>query len=256
MPVLTTSAILLRSYPFSETSQTVRFYTETHGIMGAMARGFRKTGGRRGGALMTFSEGILELHFKENRDLQTLREFSPTRVRRGLAQDPLRLVGASVLGELILRHAESEGNPQVFERLRLGLDDAEMQDRASFLPVLLGHLWVLIRCLGFGPLVGECAECGRVFSDQEIARFDFGAGGVVCQECQGEGVGPRMGPVARAQLDQLLTGVAPDGLIKTQAHLRLVSDFITYHLSGGTPLRSVAVLAALSDPAPKSTDHA
>ena len=245
MPVLSTSAILLRSYPFSETSQTLRFYTETHGVMGAMARGFRKTGGRRGGTLMTFSEGILELQFKENRDLQTLRDFSPTRVRRGLAQDPLRLAGASVLGELILKHAESEGNPEVFGRLHLGLDDVERQERASFLPVLLGHLWFLIRCLGFGPRVGECVECGRELSDQEMARFDFGAGGVVCDACHKGAVGPRMGPVARAQLDRLLTGVPPDDLMRPEVHLRLVSDFITYHLSGGVPLRSMAVLAAL-----------
>jgi hypothetical protein len=58
--ILSTPAILLRSFPYSETSQTLRFYTESHGVVSAIARGVRKASGRQGGTLSTFSEGILE----------------------------------------------------------------------------------------------------------------------------------------------------------------------------------------------------
>jgi DNA repair protein RecO (recombination protein O) len=244
--LLSTPAILLRSYPYSETSQILSFYTNSHGALRAIARGVRKTGGRRGGALSTFSEGILDLQFRENRDLQTFRDFSPIKARRGLAQDPLRLAGASVLGELILRHAESEGHPALFAGLGHGLDAMERVEVEAFLPTLLVQLWPLIRGLGFGPLVQECVECGRAFLEEEMGRFDFGAGGLRCSSCQGEAQGPRLGPVARSQLRGLLDGVAPEELIRPRAHLRLASDFITYHISGGTPLRSIAVLAALT----------
>jgi DNA repair protein RecO (recombination protein O) len=242
--VLSIPAILLRSYPYSETSQILRFYSESHGIVGAMARGVRKAGGKRGGSLATFSEGILDFHFRENRDLQTFREFSPTRARSGLARDPMRFTGASVLAELILKHAESEGNEVIFHRLGLGLDAAESEDRDRFLPTVLAHLWSLIEALGFGPLLGECVSCGQRFEIDEIVRFDFGAGGARCANCQDEAGGPRLGPVARSQLLDLLSGNAPEDLIRPLTHLRLVSDFITYHVSGGTPLKSMAVLAS------------
>jgi recombinational DNA repair protein (RecF pathway) len=194
---------------------------------------------------MTFAEGVLDVHFKENRDLQTFREFSPTRVRKGLARNPLRLAGASVLGEVILKHAESEGNPEVFHRLRQGLDEVEGREEICLLPSLLASLWSLIRALGFGPVIQVCVECGRDLSDEEVARFDFGAGGMVCKACHEGVAGPRLGPVARVQLQALVDGNPLDDLLKPATHLRLVSDFITYHLSGGTPLRSMAFLSTL-----------
>ena len=246
MSILTTPAILLRSYPYSETSQILRFYTESRGVLGAIARGVRKTGGRRGGGLSSFSEGVLNIQFRENRDLQTFRDFSLTKTRRGLARDPIRLAGASVLGELILRHAEEEGHQELYVELGRGLDAMEELEMADFLPTLLMELWTLIRGLGFGPLMHQCVECGRPFQQEEMGRFDFGAGGLRCFTCQGETPGPRLGPVARAQLQSLLQGQIPTELIRPDTHLRLASDFITYHLSGGSPLRSMAVLASLS----------
>jgi len=244
--ILTTPAILLRSYPYSETSQTLRFYTESRGVVGAIARGVRKASGRRGGTLSTFSEGILNIQFRENRDLQTFRDFSPTKIRNGVGRDPLRLAAASVLGELILKHAESEGHPALYAQLCQGLDAMENEAPEDLLPTLLVRLWSLIQGLGFGPLVEECVECGKALSEDEMGRFDFGAGGLRCSSCQGEVQGPQLGPVARTQLKSLLDGEAPSELIRPQTHLRLASDFITYHISGGTPLRSFTVLATLS----------
>lgn len=246
MSVLTTSAILLRSYPYSETSLILRFYSESMGVLGAMARGIRKSGGKKGGAPSTFSEGLLDIHFKENRDLQTFRDFSPIRPRRGLASHPIRLAGASVLGELILQHAEGEGNSMLFQGLGAGLDAMEHEDLDSLQPTLLIHLWSLIRDLGFGPSVLLCVECGRRFQGEEMGRFDFSAGGLRCSNCPGESQGPRLGPLARDQLRAILMGEIPSELIRPRAHLRLVSDFITYHISGGTPLRSMAVLVSLT----------
>ena len=246
MTVLSTSAVLLRAYPYSETSQILRYYTESNGVMGVMARGARRAGRRGAGAFSTFSEGILDVHYRENRDLQTFREFSATRARMGLARDPIRLAGASVLAELILQHAESEGNPEIFHRLRLGLDAAETQELETLLPELLAHLWSLIGGLGFKPLVTSCVQCGRTFGKEEVVRFDYGAGGAICSSCQGQATGPRLGPVARTQLQALQSGSPPPGLVRPLGHLRLASDFITYHVSGGTPLKSMTVLANLT----------
>jgi recombinational DNA repair protein (RecF pathway) len=156
------------------------------------------------------------------------------------------LAAASVLAELILQHAESEANPILFADLGLGLDAMESAEGSVLIPNLLAYLWSLIGSLGFAPLVGECVECGRRFGDDEMARFDFGAGGLRCPACMYEHQGPRLGPVARSQLQDLIDGSVRENLTKPDAHLRLVSDFITYHISGGTPLRSMAVMVSLT----------
>jgi DNA repair protein RecO len=242
---LSSPAILLRAYSYGETSRILRFYTETHGVLGVMARGVRATGGGRGGSLSTFSQGILSFQHREGRELQNYREFSASLTRSGLARHPLRLAGASVLGELVLRHSESEGSPSLFHVLSHGLSAMEGHPMESFLTGLLEELWPLVVELGYRPLLEHCVECGREPGTEEMVRFDFGAGGIRCEGCGGSGGGPRLGPRARLQLAGLLAGHLGEGLIRPRAHLRLASDFITYHVSGGEPLRSMVVLYSL-----------
>jgi recombinational DNA repair protein (RecF pathway) len=210
-----------------------------------MAKGVRKTGGRRGGSLSTFGEGVLTVQFRANRDLQTFRDFSPSNPRSGIAGNPVRLGGASVLAELVLRHAESEANPGLFRILSMGLNRVEREPVEGILTVLLTELWCLVRELGYGPMLDGCVECGRALEEEEMGSFDFSAGGLRCSRCRTEIRGPRLGPLARSQLRSLVEGRLDEGLRRPKAHLRLASDFVTYHISGGTPLRSMAVLATL-----------
>ncbi len=245
MPLVTTPAVLLRSYPFSETSLILRFYTETLGVVGTMARGVRKLGGKHGGGPSTFSHGLLALYHRDHRDLQTLRDFAVANQRRGLADHPLRLAGASVLAELVLQHAEGEGNPALFHCLSRGLDRVESEPLDLLIPGVLMELWSLVQILGYAPILEHCVQCGRAPAGEDLLRFDYAAGGLRCAACPAEIQGPRLGPRARQQLSELLGRCLNGPLLRPRAHLRLAGDFITYHISGGTPLRSMEVLAAL-----------
>lgn len=245
MSLTRTAAILLRSYPYSETSQILRFFTEDLGVAGVVARGVRATGGRRGGSPTTFSQGILSLYYREGRDLQTFHEFLPSDPRLGLSRHPVRLAAASVMGELVMRHSESDRNPALFNALSRGLSAVEGHALDSIIKGLLEQLWPLVVQLGYRPLLEHCVECGRALHQEEIARLDFGAGGLCCAGCRPESQGPRLGPRARIQLSALLAGHLEDDLVRPRAHLRLASDFITYHISGGEPLRSMSILSAL-----------
>lgn len=245
MSLTTTSAILLRSYPYSESSQVLRFYAEELGAVSAIARGARKSVGRRGAPLSTFSQGALTLNVRANRELQTLKGFEPSVFRRGLSLNPLRLSAASVLGEIVLRHGEPDPHPALYLALVRGMDAIEGCGLDHLVPELLIQLWSLVRELGYTPLLDECVHCGRPIPDKEMSRFDFAAGGLRCPACLEGGGGPRLGPKARAQLGGLLRGRAEGELLRPRAHLRLVSDFVAYHISGGTPLRSMDVLSTL-----------
>lgn len=251
MSVLVTPAILLRSHPYSDSSQILRFYSRDAGVVAMVGKGVRKAGGKHGASLSTFAEGPLSFYYRDSRDLQTYKEFSAQRPRMGISRDPLRLAGASVLGEMVLQHAGAEGNPGLFQKLSAGLDRMADIEAPDFLPVLLIELWGLVGELGYAPEVSGCVLCGRELLERELGRFDFAAGGIRCPDCLEGGQGPRLGPKARGQLLGLLHGNLSEQIIRPRAHLRLVSDFITYHISGGTPLRSMDVLATM---VPK--DHA
>jgi hypothetical protein len=66
-----------------------------------------------------------------------------------------------------------------------------------------------------------------------------------CARCSASSSGPRLGPGARRQLAALLREGPPPRLDRPRAHLRLLSDFVTYHLGSGRPLPSVQVLVDL-----------
>lgn len=246
MTVVTTRGVLLRSHPYSETSRVLRFLTEDYGVVGVMGRGVRK--GRSGRGLDLFAESTVTLHVKEGRDLQTLREQDPGRPRRGLGADPLRLAAAGVVAELVLRHHGEAESHEVYRVVSDALDDLARVPRDGVVPALLGHTWRLVAALGFQPVVDVCVQCGGTLESDAMARFDFEAGGVRCPGCQGGMVGPRVGPGARIQLERLAAGEVPADLVRPRAHLQLLSDFITHHVSLSRPLDSFRVLSALLGP--------
>lgn len=250
MSLVTTPAILLRSFAYGETSRILRFYSRDLGLVGVMARGARTGGARGTGALETFTTGALTLYVKETRELQTLKEFHGERHRGRLAAPLLRFTGAAVLGELILRHAGEEGSPEIFERVEGALDHLEAAPPEGLPGAILAEGWGLVAALGFSPLLDVCVSCSTPLRDSgEVGRFDFGAGGVLCEACgREEGAGPLIGPGARDQLRDLLGRRVPPGLGRPRAHLRLLGDFITYHLSGGRPLDAFRLLDPLLPP--------
>ena len=245
MSQINTPAILLRAHPYSETSQILRFYSREVGVVATLAKGARRNSGRGLGALSTLAEGLLTFYHRPSRELQTFKDFSLLHDRRGLARDPRRFAGASVLGELVLQNAGSEGNPRLYSVLATGLDALEAVEEERFLTGLMIEIWTLIEELGYAPSVRQCVTCGRDLEEGEMGRLDFAEGGIRCSLCQAETQGPRLGPVARGQLMGLVDRSLEGELIRPVAHLRLASDFITYHISGGTPLRSMEVLGRL-----------
>lgn len=252
MSAVSTRGVLLRSHPYSETSRVLRFLTEDHGVVGVMAKGIRK--GTRGSGVDLFAEVVLTLHMKPGRDLQTLGEFSPTRPRRGLGSHPLRLACAGVLAELVLRHHGEAPSRDVFLSLGHGLDRLESAPEEAVAGTLLAEGWGLVSALGFHPQVERCTVCDDPLGKDEVGRFDFDAGGVRCAGCARGTVGPRVGPGAREQLLALLQGDIPVALERPRAHLQLLSDFVTHHVSGVRPLEAFRVLAAFLPPDPPRDD--
>lgn len=246
MSVVTTDAILLRAYPFSETSRVLRLYARDLGLVGVMARGIRRGASRGRGGVDTFGEGTAVIFVRDGRELQSLREFSPAKVRFGLAGDFRRLAGASIAAEIVLRHAAEEPNAALYAALSTGFDRLETAQAEDVVGQVLALGWRIIHTLGFAPELTTCTASGRAIEPDEMARFDLSAGGVRGPECPSSDSARRIGPLARQQLLTLLTGEVPEELRRPGAHLTLLDDFITFHMLGGRRLASFNFL----DPSP------
>jgi DNA repair protein RecO (recombination protein O) len=247
MAPVSTPAVLLRSHDYGDTSRILRFYTEAHGLLSVMARGVRTRSGRGTTTLATFATGTLTAYVNPNRDLHTMKDFDCTRMREGLGLDVLRFGGASATAELVLAHADQERNPELLSALEQELDSLESVDRAQVPAAALSAVWRMTQAFGFAPQLDPCVRCGEPLADDEVGRFDFASGGVRCARCAADTAGPRIGPIARAQIATLLACDLDAELTYTRRHLALLSDFVAYHVVS-KPLKSLSFLGGLLPP--------
>lgn len=236
-----TPAVLLRGHDYGDTSRILRFYTRDHGLLSVIARGVRGRSGKGGASVNSFASGELVAYIKPQGDLHTMKDFSAVRSRASLSLDILRFAGAACLAELVLSHAEQEPHPELFDTVEDELDRLEGVDRDQVAPAILSALWRVTSAFGFAPELEACVLCGTPVEDDALARFDFDAGGVRCEACGAGPVGPRVGPVARRQLADLLHGRTPDDFAHPRRHLALVSDFMVHHVVS-RPLKTLTFL--------------
>lgn len=240
-----TDALLLRSHPYSETSLILRFLTPDLGVMGVMARGVRRGGSKGRSGPGTFDRGRLEVQYRPNRDLQTLRDFHVTEPGRPLGRDVLRFTGASLLAELVLAQPSHDASPELFRAVADALERLRVAEDQAVGGEVLAAGWRIVRLLGYAPRIGTCVRCGRSVPAQGVGRFDHGAGGVRCPACVSEGGGIRIGPRARRDLEALLRDSPPVPLRGPRGHLGILAAFATHHLDLRRPLRTTGVLRDL-----------
>jgi DNA repair protein RecO (recombination protein O) len=244
LAALSTPAVLLRGHDYGDTSRILRFYTRDHGLLSVVAKGIRGRQGKGASVAGSFASGELTAYVKSHRDLHTMKDFSCHRMREGLGRSVLRLTGASVIAELVLAHTEQESHEALYVALEEALDRLDTVGEENLPASVLAGLWTVIDALGFGPQIDLCVRCGSQLGDEDVARFDLGAGGVRCPSCAEGAAGPRIGPVARAQVAAFVAGDLPGPLTHVRQHLGLVSDFVAYHVAS-KPLKSFRFLADL-----------
>src|SRR5207249_504710 len=136
MALVTTPAVVLRTYRYSETSKIVRLATRDLGIQSAIAKGALRPKSRFGAGLELLSEGVAQLYFSEARELHTLGAFDLVNLRRELAGDVGRFAGAAALAEVMLKMAPPAPLPVAYDTLTAALDVLALNDPRVELPAL------------------------------------------------------------------------------------------------------------------------
>src|SRR5512132_3528391 len=131
MPAVSTDAVVLQTFKYSDTSKILRLLTRSHGVQSVIAKGATRTKSQFGGVLEPFVDGLATFYAKENRDLHTLSSFELTRSRQQLGADLIRFGGASLIAELVLRSGIEAADEDLFESVRAGLDAIQGPSKES-----------------------------------------------------------------------------------------------------------------------------
>ena len=237
MPPVATSAIVLGSLRYGETSKIVRLATREHGVQSAIAKGASRPKSKFGAALQLLSEGQAHLLMKDGRDLHTLTGFDVQKVRVGLADQLDRYATATALAEVMLRCAPPVTHPEAYDLLRNGLEALEIAPPVVLDVLALRILWGLVGVLGFAPVLDACARDGEVLAGK--VGFSFREGGALCARCAPTRAATTLEAKDLAELRLLVAAgeeLPPLDEKHATAHRRLLTRWVREHLGEGAAL--------------------
>src|SRR5712691_1130826 len=172
MALVTTEAIVLRSYNLAEADRIVVCLTRGAGLVRAVARGARRMKSRFGAALEPFSFINLVFYEKENRELVTISQADILKSNFDLAAHPDSTDALAYIAELVSEFAPPhEANDKLYRMVKACIDAlASLPDRPN-LVVRYFEVW-LLRLAGLFPDLRDCAQCNKRFLEDELVYVD------------------------------------------------------------------------------------
>ena len=184
LPAEQTDALVLRIYPWSETSCIASIYTRDFGKLSVLAKGARRPKSPFEAALDLLSICRVVFIPKSGDALDLLTEAKLLRRYRAGAADLLRLYSGYYVAELLDRLTDKgDEQAELFELAEstlLALANPDLELRAIVLRLELQ----MLRMVGHLPSWRMCAQCGDDVPIIENATFGWLASGVLCERCR------------------------------------------------------------------------
>jgi DNA repair protein RecO (recombination protein O) len=170
MRLVTTDAIVLRSYNLAEADRIVVCLTRSVGLVRAVAKGARRMKSRFGAALEPFTLIRLSFHERENRDLVAI---SNAEILKSYFNLNSRVESAELLaymGELVAEFAPPHEVDERLFRMLAACIESLAETTGCERPIMRYFEVWLLRLAGLFPDLRACVECGQALDS--IVEFD------------------------------------------------------------------------------------
>jgi len=174
MSVLTSEAVVLRTWPLHEADLIVSFFTRDYGRMKGVAKSALRSRKRFGGALEPMTVVRAWFAEKPGQELVRLDQLEILRSPLSSPVDHARMTVLSFFAE-VLDEALPEHDPQdaVFRLLLAVLEQTTVEQ--PWMPLTYFSLW-MTRLMGLLPDVAHCTACGEALTAGEASFSTLGDG--------------------------------------------------------------------------------
>ena len=257
--IVSTDAIILRVFRYSDSSKIVRMYTRDRGKLSALAKGAMRGKLRFGATLDPMSYVHVVLYLKEARELQTLTQCDFVKPFRALTDDVEKMAAGMAVVELLdgVTHSQ-EQNEGLFALAVRTLETLNSATKGGGLALYFYEMR-LLEIVGFKPNVHSCEHCGTALTEELIAQpggeLRLTHSGVVCGRCSSlhKGLLPVSPPALRVL--QRLQEVSDPEMVTRFVLTTIVRGevasalrrFLMLHVEGLRALKSEAVFASFSE---------
>lgn len=160
MRLVTTDAIVLRSYNLAESDRIVVCLTRSSGLVRAVAKGARRMKSRFGAALEPYTLIKLSFYEKENRDLVTMSAAEILKSNFSLSTNVETAEVLAYMGELVVEFAPPhETDERLYRMLTACVEALSEQAGSERTLTRYFEIW-LLRLAGLFPDFRVCADCG------------------------------------------------------------------------------------------------
>lgn len=262
-------ALLLRRFPYGDSSLVAHALTQRTGRVHVVAKGAYRTTSRYFGVLDLFDTLELEWDQRTGAELATLVAGSVAVRRKHVALDPGRYrAGLAILELADFAALPGQDAVSLFAACERALDALELEPIAPTLPLARFEMDYLEE-LGLAPSLATCAACGGrappLARTQPRAAFSAGAGGRLCARCAEEAraSGRRVGTLPLEVLDDARTladATTQASLERDRARLERLCDFlgrfVDYHLEARPRTQREFLSEPNRNAPPRATDDA
>jgi DNA repair protein RecO (recombination protein O) len=178
MAVLTSEAVVLRTWPVHESDLIVSLFSREHGRIKGVAKAALKSRKRFGGALEPMTVARAWFAHRPKQELVRLDQLEIVRSPLSMPVDAVRLTVLSFFAEL-LDQALPEHDPQetIFRLVVSVLEQTTVEQ--PWMPLTYFQLW-MTKLMGLLPDIAHCMTCGETLHDDEVS-FDNYADGLFCR---------------------------------------------------------------------------
>lgn len=180
-----TTAIVLRTIEFSETSLIVTLLTREFGRVSAIAKGARRPKSSFEGSLDLLAVCRVVLIRKTTDALDLLTEAKLIRRFRGAERSLERLYAGYYVAEMLrLLTDDHDPHPDVYDLAISTMSQIDGTGKVSV--ALLSFDAQALRMLGHAPTTAKCCDCGNEVPRDASLVFAPIGGGIVCNDCRGK----------------------------------------------------------------------
>jgi len=182
MSVLTSEAVVLRTWPLHEADLIVSFFTRDYGRVKGVAKSALRSRKRFGGALEPMTVARAWFAEKPKQELVRLDQLEIIRSPLSVPVDHARMAVLSFYAEVI-DEALPEHDPQeTIFRLILAVLEQTTVDQ-PWMPLTYFSLW-MTRLMGLLPDIAHCTVCGEALHAADIS-FNTHTDGLFCEVHRG-----------------------------------------------------------------------
>lgn len=182
MAIEKTTALVLRSVDFSETSKVLTMFSRDFGKIRALAKGGRRLKSSFEVALDLLSLCSISVLRKSSGGLDLLTEAVLAERFDGLRRDLAALYAAYYIAEILDGLTENDDpHPLLFDRTIDVLRQLATGGDRKW--ALINYQLQLLKEIGYAPSLETCIHCGQNVKLSAKTAYSVASGGLVCPDC-------------------------------------------------------------------------